>query len=186
VPRGEHRRKTLAEKTAAGTVNVTKERRFARQAAAVAAVERANAAEVPAPPKDLRRAEVAVWRELAEQINAVGSYTPQSLSAFRALVVVTARIRDRATSPTSIPSLSTTQARYLASFGLDPATRARRVAAELEHPPEARYPHGEPVPYAEQLRIQKTDPGFFRPLPPFTAKNYPDCYPKSEGGTRPD
>ncbi len=176
MPRGEHRRKTLAEKTAVGTVNVTKERRFARQAAAVAAVERANAAEVPPPPKDLRRAEVPVWRELAEQINAVGSYTPQSLTTLRALVTVTARLRDRKTSPRSIPSLSTTQARHLASFGLDPATRARRVVAELEHPAEERYPW-EPMPFAEQERIRREeDPDFFRPLPPFTRENYPEAY----------
>lgn len=163
MPRGGQNRKTVLEKRATGTFNVTRERQHREKIAAQKLRLLADASKVGPPPKDLTPRERRIWAELAPLVDRVGMFADTDAPSFRLLVSTTARLRDPKTSPGGIPSLTVSATRLSSSLGLVPLVRASVPLAQPEG--EDFPPPGTSVTWAEQLRIWERDPDCFRPVP---------------------
>jgi len=86
---------------------------------------------VPAPPAAFKGPLRRVWRELASQVEEVGSYTTASRSGFGLMVRAVAAVEEAPAdcAPTAYAQLQRAAAGWLERFGLTPGTRAK-VQAE--------------------------------------------------------
>jgi hypothetical protein len=126
--RGGHNRLPRAVKAKRGTLK--KARETAPQAPDL------PPGNVPPPPADLAAAEVAVWRELATQVEALGCYTSSDYSAFKLMVRMYA-LTDAGpgdAAPSAYAKIAQTAVGLLARFGLDPASRGRVPRPDAEKP----------------------------------------------------
>lgn len=116
--RGGHNRIPSSLKKARGTLRKNRER---------ATGPEIDAATVPPPPRGLSRLQRAIWAELATQVEALGTYAPPFLTAFRLLVEAVAEARDfdPRDPPTARVRARQVASSLLAGFGLVPAARDR-------------------------------------------------------------
>lgn len=92
---------------------------------------RPKAAKVPAPPKGTPRAQKRIWVELAEQVNAIGSYSRSDFSAFKLLVaaIFLVEVGGKDLPAHALVTAMRGASSQLQRFGLDPASRSRVAGA---------------------------------------------------------
>ena len=88
-----------------------------------------SAEPVPLPGREVTGLERRVWRELACEVEAAGTYRASNATAFRMMVRVVALAESwaitRPAAATAVVRLAQVAAGLLAAFGLTPASRSR-------------------------------------------------------------
>ncbi len=97
-------------------------------------------AKVPPPPRHLDAAQRAIWAELARAVEAIGTFMPSDLAAFRQAVRTVARAEacPLDAAPSAAGRLEQAAASALAAFGLTPAARERLRVAPVDNSDERK------------------------------------------------